>query len=130
MLADIVRTDVLTAAPDTTVDEVVSAMRDRDRSVVVVLDEQHPLGLLSAAAVGLAVGTRDTLADSPVVDLAADPVTIRERASRDGLLSRFRETGAEHLVVVDDGDEFVGCVSRRDLLATYADEFGALFDLF
>jgi CBS domain-containing protein len=130
MLTDIVRTDVLTAAPDTTVAEVVAAMRSRDRSIVAVLDEQHPLGLVSAATVGLAVGSRDALADTPVVDLAADPVTIRERASRDGLLSRFRETGAEHLVVVDDGDEFVGCVSRRDLLATYADEFGALFDLF
>jgi CBS domain-containing protein len=130
MLTDIVRTDDLTAAPDTTVGEAVTAMRTRDRTLVVVLDEQHPLGVLSAADVGLTVGTDDALASRPVVELAADPVTIRERASRKGLLSRFRETGAERLVVVDDGDEFVGCVSRRDLLSTYTDEFGALFELF
>jgi CBS domain-containing protein len=129
MLTDIVRTDILTAAPDTTVDEIVAAMRTRGRSVVVVLDEQRPIGLVSAADVGLAVGT-DDLADRPVSTLVDDPVTIRERASRAGLLSRFRETGTERLVVVDDGDEFVGCVSRRDLLATYADEFDALFALF
>jgi CBS domain-containing protein len=130
MLTDIVRTDVLTAAPDTTVAEVVDAMRSRGRSIVVVLDEQHPLGLLSAARIGLAVGQEGRLATRSAVDLAVDPVTIRERASRGGLLSRFRETGADRLVVVDDGDEFVGCVSREDLLATYADEFGDLFELF
>ncbi|WP_380681006.1 CBS domain-containing protein [Salinigranum sp. GCM10025319] len=129
MLTDIARTDVLTAAPDTTVDEAVTAMRTRGRSIVVVLDEQHPLGLLSAADVGLAVGT-DDLPSRPVSELVDDPVTIRERASRSGLLSRFRETGAERLVVVDDGEEFVGCVSQRDLLSTYADEFDALFSLF
>jgi CBS domain-containing protein len=129
MLSDIARTDVLTAAPDTPVETVVDAMRARDESFVVVLDEQHPLGILSAMDIGLAVG-RDSLRSTPAGDLAADPVTIRERASRDGLLSRFRETGAERLVVVDDGDEFVGIVSRRALLATYADEFGALFALF
>jgi CBS domain-containing protein len=130
MLTDIVRTDVLTAASDTTVAEVVDAMRSHGRSFVVVLDEQHPLGLLSAARIGLSVGRDDPLADRAAVDLAVAPVTIRERASRGGLLARFRETDADRLVVVDDGDEFVGCVSRRDLLATYADEFGDLFELF
>jgi CBS domain-containing protein len=57
-------------------------------------------------------------------------VTIREGASREGVLSRFRETGVERLVVVDEADEFVGVSSRRDLLATYADEVDALFSLF
>jgi CBS domain-containing protein len=129
MLSDITRTDALTAAPDTSVETAVDAMRTRAESFVVVLDEQHPLGLLSAADVGLAVG-RDSLATLPVADLAAEPVTVRERASREGLVSRFRETGVERLVVVDDADEFLGVVSRRSLLATYADEVDALFSLF
>jgi CBS domain-containing protein len=129
MLSDIARTDVLTAAPQTTVETVVDAMRSREEPFVVVLDEQHPVGLLSATDVGLAVD-RASLPTLPVADLAAEPVTIRDRASREGLLSRFRETGVERLVVVDDADEFLGVVSRRTLLATYADEFGALFALF
>ena len=129
MLSDIARTDALTAATDTSVASVVDAMRTRDESFVVVLDEQRPVGVVSAADIGLAVGT-DSLPTLPAADLADDPVTIRERASRAGLLSRFRETGVERLVVVDDADEFVGVVSRRSLLATYADEFDALFALF
>jgi CBS domain-containing protein len=129
MLSDIARTDVLTAAPDTTVETAVDAMRTREESFVVILDEQYPLGLLSAAAVGLAVD-RDSLRSTAARDLAADPVTIRERASREGLLSRFRETGVERLVVVDDGDEFLGVISRRRLLSAYADEFDALLSLF
>ncbi|WP_136590910.1 CBS domain-containing protein [Salinigranum halophilum] len=130
MCSDIARTDVLTAAPDTTVVQATDAMRTHDEAFVVVLDEQHPLGVLSAADVGLALGTADHLADRPVADLVSTPVTVRDNASREGLLSRFRETGTERLVVVDAGDEFVGVVSRRDLLRTYADEFGALFALF
>lgn len=130
MSPDIARTDVLMAAPDTTVAQATDAMRTHGHEFVVVLDEQYPLGVLSAVDVGLAVGTMDDLAEQPVGDLVSAPVTIRERASREGVLSRFHETGVERLVVVDDGDEFVGVVSRRDLLAVYADEFGSLFALF
>jgi CBS domain-containing protein len=130
MTADIARTDVLTAAPDTTVVQATDAMRTHGEAFVVVLDEQYPLGVLSAADVGLALGSVDGLADRPVADVVSLPVTIRERASREGLVSRFRETGAERLVVVDAADEFVGVVSRRDLLAAYADEVESLFGLF
>lgn len=130
MFPHIARTDVLTAAPDTTVAQATDAMRTHGHAFVVVLDEQYPLGVLSAADVGLAVGTVDDLAGRSIGDLVSDPVTIRERASREGILSRFRETGTERLVVVDDGDEFVGIVSRQDLLVTYADEIGSLFELF
>jgi CBS domain-containing protein len=130
MCSDVTRTDVLTAAPDTTVVQATDAMRTHGDEFVVVLDEQHPLGVLSAADVGLALGTVDGLADRPVADVVSAPVTIREGASREGVLSRFRETGVERLVVVDEADEFVGVSSRRDLLATYADEVDALFSLF
>jgi CBS domain-containing protein len=130
MVSDIVRTDVLTAAPDTTVAQATRAMHTHDAPFVVVLDEQHPLGVLSAADVGLALDTTDALAERPVADLVTEPVTIRDRASRAGVISRFHETGAERLVVVDAGDEFVGVVSRRDLLTTYADELDSLFGLF
>lgn len=130
MLTDVARTDVLTAAPDTTVAEAVAAMRAHDRPLVVVLDEQRPLGLVSAADVGLAVDTVADLPSAAVVDVADEVVTIRERASRAGLLSRFRETDADRLVVVDDGEEFVGVVSRWDLVGTYAEELDALLALF
>jgi CBS domain-containing protein len=130
MCSDVTRTDVLTAAPDTTVVQATDAMRTHGDEFVVVLDEQHPLGVLSAADVGLALGTVDGLADRPVADVVSAPVTIREGASREGVLSRFRETGVERLVVVDEADEFVGVSSRRDLLETYADEVDALFSLF
>jgi CBS domain-containing protein len=130
MCSDVTRTDVLTAAPDTTVVQATDAMRTHEDEFVVVLDEQHPLGVLSAADVGLALGTVDGLADRPVADVVSAPVTIREGASREGVLSRFRETGVERLVVVDEADEFVGVSSRRDLLETYADEVDALFSLF
>ena len=130
MLSDLARTDPLTAAPDTPVEDVVTAMRTHDESLVVVLDEQVPLGVVSSHDIGLAVGTREALSTAPASDIVRSTPTIRERASRAGLLSRFRETGVETLVVVDDAEEFVGVVSRRDLLSTYTDEFDALFSLF
>lgn len=130
MISDIARTNVLTAAPDTTVGQATDAMRTHGERYVVVLFEQSPVGVLSAADVGLALDTETALSELHVSELVTETATIRAHASREGLVSRFRETGAEHLVVVDDRAEFVGVVSRRDLLAAYADEFGALFDLF
>jgi CBS domain-containing protein len=130
MISDIARTNVLTAAPHTTVGQAIDAMRTHGAQYVVVLREQSPVGVLSAADVGFALDAETALSELLVSELVTPTRTIRANASREGLLSRFREIGDEHLVVVDGGDEFVGVVSRRDLLAVYADELSALFDLF
>ncbi|MFC6989681.1 CBS domain-containing protein [Haloplanus sp. GCM10025708] len=129
-LADFARTDVLTAAPDTPVDDVAAAMRDHDDDLVVVLDEQRPLGALTAADLGRAFVAGERLADRRAADLlAGDPVTVRATADREALVDAFDDEAVERALVVDDEGGFVGVVTLRDALVQYGRELEAAFDL-
>jgi predicted transcriptional regulator len=130
MVRELKRTDVLTAAPDTTVAEVAAAMRSRDADLVAVVDEQHPLGLVSPATIGRAVVADEDVRERPVESLLSeDPVTIRESADREALVRLFAREDVRVAIVVDEEDAYAGAVTFEDLLATYAREFDALLDL-
>ena len=126
-LADLLRADVTTAALDTPAADVAAALRDRDESFVVVLDEHRPAGVLSAADLGRAVG--DGASEAAAGDLATETETVRKSADRASLVSAFADTGARRLVVTDEAGDYVGVVSLDDLLAAYGREFTALLDL-
>ena len=126
-LTDLVRTDVTTAAPDTPADAVAATIRDRDEAFVVVLDEHRPVGVLSAADLGRAVG--DGASQAAAGDLVTETATIRASADRGALVSVFADSNARHVVVEDDAGEYVGVVALDDLLTQYGREFTAALDL-
>ncbi|MFB6108228.1 MAG: CBS domain-containing protein [Haloplanus sp.] len=128
-LADLVRTDVLTAAPDTPVGDVAAAMRDHGASLVVVLDEGRPVGLLSDADLGRAFVAGEDLAARDAASVAADPVTVPVAADRETLVSTFDAEGVDRVVVVDDDGDFVGVVTLRDALVRYGRELDAVWTL-
>lgn len=126
-LSTLLRTDVTTAAPDTPAADVAAALRDRDESFVVVLDEHRPVGVLSAADLGRAVG--DVAAGATAGDLVTETEMVRASADRETLVSVFADSGARRVVVEDDAGEFAGVVALDGLLAAYGREFTALLDL-
>jgi CBS domain-containing protein len=129
-LADLTRTDVLTAAPDTAVGEITAAMRDQAEELVVVLDEQRPLGILTAADVGRAFVAGESLADRRADDLLdGEPVTVPATAEREQLVSTFDDESVERVLVVDEAGDFVGVVDLFDALVQYGRELEAVFDL-
>jgi CBS domain-containing protein len=123
-------TDVTTAAPDTPVGDVAAAFREADESVLAVLDEGRPLGLVTAGDLGRAIEPGVDVAAAPVADLlVADPVTIEQSADRSALLSLFAAADARHVLVVDDEGEYVGVASLDSVLVQYGRELDDLFDL-
>ncbi|RDI73086.1 CBS domain-containing protein [Halopelagius longus] len=130
MLGDLTRTDALTAAPETTVADAAEAMRTRDADIVVVVDENRPLGLLTPETVGRAVVADEDVREMAVGELVGDdPVTVHETADREALVRLFARRDARAAIVVDEGDEYAGVVTFEDLLAAYAREFDALLEL-
>jgi CBS domain containing-hemolysin-like protein len=130
-ITDLTRTDVLTAAPTTAVADLVEAMRADDADLVVVLEEDRPLGVVSAADLGRAVVAGEDLTGSTAADLTAtDPFSVRESVAREDLLAEFVDAEAAYAVVVDDGGRFAGVVTREDLLATYGRELTTILSLF
>lgn len=127
-VSDFARTDVPTAAPDTAVGDVVAAMRERDVSLVAVLDEHRPVGLLSAADVGRAYVQGEDLAARRAIDVAAEPVTVRASADLSTLVSTLEDEGVRRVTVVDGGG-FVGVVTLDDALRQYGRDLTSVLDL-
>jgi CBS domain-containing protein len=131
VLADVARTDVLTAAPDTPAADLAAAMRRRDGTLVAVLDEDRPVGVVTAARIGLAVAEDAAVADRPAADLVpAEPPTIRADADLRALVATLADEGLVPVTVVDGDGGFVGVVTAEDALAASGRDLTALLGLF
>jgi len=113
-LADIVTSQVVTAAPDCAVETAVRRMAEQRVSCLLVLEAGRPVGILTERDVvrlahqGIvpAMPLR-TVMGAPVVTAAAD------LDFRSGHLLLLQH-GIRHLVVVDAADNLVGIVSESD----------------
>lgn len=109
----------VTIAPETVLHDAIATMSRGAVDVLVVLDNQIPVGLLTAADVvrGVAEGidfTRVPVAE--VMGSLAPTVTASELADISALWQLCDRAAADYLVVVGDGDEFAGLISRSNLL--------------
>jgi CBS domain-containing protein len=129
-IADITRTTVATAAPHTRVADVAAAMRDRDDDLVAVLDEETPLGLVSAADLGRAYVAGEDLDDRPVAELLpATTLTVPTSTDLSTFVARLADEDVRRAVVVDDDGGFVGVATFEAALAAYARDLGYVLDL-
>ncbi len=122
--------DVLTASPDTAVGDVAAAMRDRDSSTVVVVDEHRAVGFLAAADIGRAYVAGEDLGSKSAGDVAVDPLVVHESDDVPFLVDAFAEADTRRAVVVDENGDFVGVVTLSDVLARYGRDFGRVLSLF
>jgi CBS domain-containing protein len=123
-------TDVLTAAPETTVGDVARAFREGDDAVCAVLDEGRPLGLVSAGDIGRAVRPGEDLAARPVADLLeGDPVTIQRTAERSALFSLLEAADVRHVVVLEDDGTFAGVATLDAVVGAYGRELTTVLAL-
>ena len=130
-LTDLAHTDVPTAAPNTPIGDISEVLRREGKDLVVVLDEGRPLGLLTVADIGGAFVAGEDLEDRVAADLLeGDPVTIRRSADREALVSLLAAAEDRRVIVVDDGDAFVGVAGVADVVAAYGREFTEILTLF
>jgi len=128
-LADLLTTDVTTAAPETAVADLSRAFRGGE-AVVAVLDEGRPQGLVTPATLGRAFVDGVDLDSQSAGDLLdGDPVTIRASASRADLVSLLAATSERRIVVVDDDGGFAGVVAVEDVVVDFGRELEAVLDL-
>ncbi|MGM0591003.1 MAG: CBS domain-containing protein [Halobacteriota archaeon] len=118
-LTRLARTDVPTAAPETPVTDIVSAMRAREASVVVVLEEGRPVGLLTDADLGRAYIAGELADDSVAVDICTEPTRVSVDADLPTLVAHFDAEGTRHAVLVTTTDDFEGVVTVDDIVVEY-----------
>ncbi len=117
-ISDIVTPKVVAVGPDTPLPEVLSLMRERCISCVVVLEEGLPVGIVTERNfLWAAANDFDCLSGCRIAELMSAPVaTIAETSPIYEAYALLSSRGVRHLVVVDDAGRACGVVTQSNLV--------------
>ena len=116
LVADVMTSDPLTAAPSETIAEATARMRDRKVGSVVVVDGRRAIGILTERdLVKIAASGADPSATKVSEWMTEDPDVVAPDVEVTDAWTSLAEHGYRHIPVVD-GETLVGIVSMRDLM--------------
>ena len=115
-LADVVRPNFLTVAPEDTLGEVAERMTRENVGAVIVKDYGRLIGILTERDMLRAMASRVHTSDARVRQwMTADPVTASPDMDLDEAAQVMLDNGFRHLPVVE-GENVIGVVSLRRVL--------------
>jgi CBS domain-containing protein len=115
-LADIVKPNFLTVAPEDTLGEVAERMTRENVGAVIVKDYGRLIGILTERDMLHAMAARVHTSDARVRQwMTADPITVSVETGLDDAAKIMLDNGFRHLPVVD-GETVLGVVSLRRVL--------------
>lgn len=115
-VGEIMTRDVVTAAPDDTVEQAVRSMIEHDIGSVVVQDDGQPVGLFTERDVTRRILDEPGLLQRRLGDVMTSPVVSAEPSQQ--IVDAFELMNAKNVrrLPVVDGGKLVGIVTERDLL--------------
>jgi Predicted signal-transduction protein containing cAMP-binding and CBS domains len=116
-VSDIMVKEVVTAKENDKVRDIAIKMYEkRVGSVVIVDDEEKPIGIVTERDMVYVVA-RALAPDTPVwMIMTENPIVINENALVTEAMEKMRELNIRHLPVVDESGRLVGMVSFRDIV--------------
>jgi CBS domain-containing protein len=115
-LADIVKPNFLTVAPEDTLGEVAERMTRENVGAVIVKDYGRLIGILTERDMLHAMAARVHTSDARVRQwMTADPITVSVGTELDDAAKIMLDNGFRHLPVID-GETVLGVVSLRRVL--------------
>jgi CBS domain-containing protein len=115
-LADIVKPDFLTVAPEDTLGEVAEQMTRKNVGAVIVKDFGRLIGILTERDMLRAMAARVHTSDARVRQfMTEDPITVAPDMDLEEAAQIMLDHGFRHLPVVD-GSTVIGIVSLRRVL--------------
>jgi len=115
-LADVVRPNFLTVAPEDTLGEVAEQMTKQNVGSVIVKDHGRLIGILTERDMLHAMAARVHTSDARVRQwMTADPITASADMPLEEAAKVMLDHGFRHLPVVD-GSNVLGVVSLRRVL--------------
>lgn len=113
---DLLHTDIRTIGTHETLEEAARAFAGEMLGLLVVVENERLVGVLSERDVVRSLGEGDDPADTHVFDqMTEDVVTVDVDTGIDDAIQRMLDSEIRHLVVTRLGDPY-GIVSARDLL--------------
>ena len=115
-LADVVKPNFITVAPEDTLGEVAEKMTGQNVGAVVVKDYGRLIGILTERDMLRAMAARVHTSDARVrLWMTPDPITVPPDMDLDDAAQLMLDNGFRHLPVVD-GDTVLGVASLRRVL--------------
>ncbi len=118
-IQDIMNTDLLTVAPESTLRAAARRMSERNVGMALLVDAamgSYP-GIITERDMLNAIAAGHDLDSQRVADSAtSDIVTVSADASLEQAVEKMRKGGFRHLLVVTNGNA-IGIVSVRDLIS-------------
>ena len=115
-LADVVKPNFITVAPEDTLGEVAEKMNRQNVGAVIVKDYGRLIGILTERDMLRAMAARVHTSDARVRQwMTADPITASPELELDAAAQVMLDNGFRHLPVVD-GSNVLGVVSLRRVL--------------
>jgi CBS domain-containing protein len=115
-LADVVKPNFITVAPEDTLGEVAEKMTQQNVGAVVVKDYGRLIGILTERDMLRAMAARVHTSDARVrLWMTADPITVPPDMDLDDAAQIMLDNGFRHLPVVE-GESVIGIASLRRVL--------------
>jgi CBS domain-containing protein len=115
-VADLLRSEPITAPPDLTIQAAARIMAERRVSALLIVDDGRLAGIMTDRDLRSKVVAAGLDPGAPVTAImTADPLTIRSSALAFEAMLEMLGRNVHHLPVVDDG-HLVGLVSSGDLM--------------
>ena len=115
-LADVVKPEFITVAPEDTLGEVAERMTQQNVGSVIVKDHGRLIGILTERDMLRAMAARVHTSDARVrMWMTADPITAPADMNLEDAAQVMLEHGFRHLPVVD-GETVLGVVSLRRVI--------------
>jgi len=123
--------DVVTTTGDTPLHEVAATMASEGvGSVVVVDDDESPIGIITDRTIALSIDDEGTLADRHVSDvMAGDVVTVTAGTSVFEVTQRLADAGVRRLPVIDGDGALRGIVAVDDVVVLLSQELENVSDV-
>jgi CBS domain-containing protein len=114
--------DLVTATPDTPIDEAAERLLEHGISSLVVVDsEGHLEGILTSTDfLELATGERSSAGETVEQYMSADVVAVDADATLQEAAAKMMSHDVQHLPVADEDGAVVGMFSTTDLTAHLA----------
>ena len=113
----IAQKDLITCAPNTTVDVVLSIMAEKHIGCMVITEDNKPVGVVTRTDLIQIAITEKQRQQLPVAGVMSSPVrTVKETDTVDDAGLRFITDKVRHLVVTDQRGNLCGIISETDVV--------------
>jgi CBS domain-containing protein len=120
--------DVVTISPDATVLDAAKLMHSKHIGCLVVIDEFHPIGMLTDRDIVLKVVASEKKPAETAVKkiMTANPTMVNFNYDVLDAVRLMRNKGVRRLPVVDEHRRLLGIITMDDVLTAFSAEVGEL----